>query len=219
MDAAAPAPSLARPRTGRIVTASLLGLLALLLVAASVAGIWAKYQSSEHGYITSGTHRYAASGNALVSGSIDADGIPDWLVAKLRVTASSDSTRPLFVGVARRGDVDRYLAGVAHSTVEDVSFDPFDAAYSTAPGTKAPAPPATQTFWAESHVGTGAQTVSWKLRSGNWRVVVMNADGSPRVVADAKVGASIAGALWIALGALALGLAFGAAAVALVRMR
>jgi hypothetical protein len=52
-------------------------------------------------------------------------------------------------------------------------------------------------------------------RSGHWRVVVMNADASPRVVADAKVGVAIRGALPIAISFLALGLALAAGAVAL----
>jgi hypothetical protein len=190
---------------------SVVGLLALLLIASGSAGLWARYGASDHGWITSGTHRYAASGRAIVSGSLDADGIPNWLVAKARITASSDDGRPLFVGVARTADVDRYLAGVAHSTVEDVNFGPFDATYSTTGGTVVPPLPASQTFWAKS----GTRTASWKIRNGQWRVVVMNADASPRVVADAKVGVTIRGALPIAFSLLGVGLALAAAAVAI----
>lgn len=140
--------------------------------------------------------------------------MPDWLVAKVRVSASSDDGRPIFVGVARKADVDRYLAGVAHATLQDVNFEPFDATYSATPGHIAPAPPATQTFWAESKGGTGTQTVSWKIRDGRWRVVVMNGDGTPRIAADAKVGATVHGELAIAFSLLGLGLALGAVAVA-----
>jgi hypothetical protein len=211
METAAPAPSVRSRSTGRYVAASLVGLLALLLGAGGVAGLWARYGASDHGWITSGSHRYAASGRAIVSGSLDADGIPNWLVAKARITASSGNGHRLFVGVARRADVDRYLAGVAHSTVEDVNFGPFDATYSSTGGTVVPARPAAQTFWVES--GTG--TASWKIRNGHWRVVVMNADGSPRVVADAKVGVTIRGALAVALSLLGVGLALAAGAVAL----
>jgi len=211
METAAPAPSVRSRSTGRIVAVSVAGLLALLLIASGGAGIWARYGASDHGWITSGTHRYAASGRAIVSGSLDADGIPNWLVAKARITASSDSGRPLFVGVARTADVDRYLAGVAHSTVEDVNFGPFDATYSTAGGTVVPPRPASQTFWAKS----GTPTASWKIRNGHWRVVVMNADASPGVVADAKVGVTIRGALPIAFSLLGVGLALAAAAVAI----
>jgi hypothetical protein len=216
METTAPAPSTQAPRTGRIIGASLIGLLALGLLAAGIAGIWTRATSTEHGYITSGSHTYAADGRAIVSGSIDADGIPDWLVAKLRVAATSEDGRPLFVGVGRRDDVDRYLAGVAHSTVEDVSFDPFEVDYTSTAGRAVPSRPAEQTFWAESHVGTGKQTVAWKMQNGNWRVVVMNADGSPHVAADASVGASIRGALAIAISATALGALLAAVAAALL---
>jgi hypothetical protein len=184
--------------------------------AAAAGGLWARFGTSEHGWISSGTHRYASSGRAIVSGSLDADGIPNWLVAKARISASSDGARPLFVGVARQADVDRYLAGVAHSTVEDVNFSPFDATYSSTKGSKAPARPAAQSFWVKSEVGTGTQTASWKLRNGHWRIVVMNADASPGVVADAKAGITFRGELPIAFSLLGVGLALAAAAVALV---
>ena len=211
METAAPAPSVRSRSTGRYAAASLVGLLALLLGAAGGAGLWARYGASDHGWITSGTHQYAASGRAIVSGSLDADGIPNWLVAKARVTASSGNGRALFVGVARRADVDRYLAGVSHSTVEDVNFGPFDATYSSTTGAVVPARPATQTFWVKS--GTG--TATWKIRNGHWRVVVMNADASRGVVANAKVAVTIRGALPVALSLLGVGLLLAAGAVAI----
>src|SRR5690242_18122412 len=182
METAAPTRTTREPRTHRYVAASLIAILALLFMATGGAGLWAR-ASSDHGYISSGTHRYATSGRAIVSGSLDVDGVPDWLVSHVRISAASEDSRPLFVGVARQADVDRYLAGVSRSTVEDVNFDPFRATYSTSRGSAVPAAPEAQTFWAESKVGTGKQTVSWRIRNGNWRVVVMNADGSPRVVA------------------------------------
>src|SRR6266508_858097 len=221
METAAPAHTAKKPRSGHWLAASLGGLLALLLIAAGVAGLWARWGTTHHGWITSGSHRYSANGRAIVSGSVDADGIPDWLLAKVRVAASSTAGRPLFVGVARRTDVDRYLASVARSTVEDVNFGPFIPTYAATRGTAVPARPAAQTFWAQSQVGTGTQTVTWKLGNGKWRVVVMNADASPHVVADAKVGASIRDvlALPIALVAIGLGLALAGATVALIRKR
>jgi hypothetical protein len=221
MDTAAPAPAATQSRgTGRIVAAVLLGLVALGLIAAGAAGLYARTASSDHGWITTGSHRYAADGRAIVSGSLDVDQIPDWLVAKVRVAASSADGKPLFVGVARRADVDRYLAGVAHSTLEDVNFGPFAATYSQADGRSVPPRPASQHFWSESKTGTGTQTVSWKIRNGHWRVVVMNADASPHVAANAKVGTWFHGELAIALSVLAVGLLLGVGAVALgVRRR
>ena len=101
---------------------------------------------------------------------MDVDELPSWLVAKLRVKATSD--KQLFVGVGPRADVDRYLAGVRHSTVEDVSFGPFEVDYSSQPGTKAPNRPGQQSFWLESSTGSGQQNVAWKIRNGSYRFVV-----------------------------------------------
>ena len=214
MDTAIATPT-REPRTGHLVGAAVIGILGLLVAAAGIAGLWA-WSTGDHGYITSGSHRYAVSGRAIVSGTIDADGIPDGLVGKLRLEATTAAGRPLFVGVARRADVDRYLAGVARSTLEDVNFGPFRPTYSSTPGSATPAPPAAQSFWAAATTGRGTQTVTWKLRGGDWRVVVMNADGSPRVAAAATVGASIRGGLAIAISLAGAGAALVLLAVAMV---
>jgi hypothetical protein len=204
----------ARPlRPGRIVAASLVGLVALLILAAAGTGLWYEAAKPDHGYISSGTHRYAAQGSAIVSDSMHVGSFPDWLVAKVRVASSSASGKPTFVGIGRKADVDRYLAGVAHSTIEDLNFGGFDVSYGKTPGSTAPARPDTQHFWAASAEGAGTQAVSWRLRSGHWRVVVMNADGSAPVVADAKVGATIDHALVYTLVLLGIGLAFAGIAV------
>jgi hypothetical protein len=216
METTAPAPGVTQRRpTGRFVASVLLGLVALALIAAGGAGVYARIAASDHGWITTGSHRYAADGRAIVSGSLDVDQIPDWLVAKVRVKASSADGKPIFVGVAKRADVDRYLAGVAHSTLEDVNFGPFKPTYTQTQGHGVPAPPAAQHFWVESTTGTGTQSASWQIRSGHWRVVVMNADASPNVAVDAKVGTWIRGALAVVLSALGLGVLLAAAAVAI----
>jgi hypothetical protein len=215
MDTALSAPTSRRPGAARIAAGATLGLIGLLLVAAGIAGIVTR-ASSDGGYVSTGTHTYASASNgrAIVTDAMHVGAFPDWLVARLRVRASSD--KPLFVGVGRRADVDRYLAGVAHSTIEDVSYGPFDVSYSSQAGTAIPGRPAAQQFWAASSTGAGRQTVSWRVRNGSWRVVVMNADGSQGVATDAKVGATVHGALVLVIVALALGLALLAGAVALV---
>ena len=213
MDTAVTAPASRRPGAARIAAGVTIGIIGLLLVAAGIAGVVAR-ASSDGGYVSTGTHRYSSNGRAIVTDAMHVGAFPDWLVARLRVRASSD--KPLFVGIGRRADVDRYLAGVRHSTIEDVSYGPFDVSYSTQPGTAIPGRPAAQRFWTASSAGAGRQTVAWKVQNGSWRVVVMNADGSPGVTTDAKVGATVHGALAVVLVALALGLALVAGAVALV---
>ena len=47
--------------------------------------------------------------------------------------------------------------------------------------------PAAQTFWAASSVD--GRPLDWKVRDGEWSVVMMNADASPGVSVDASLGA------------------------------
>jgi hypothetical protein len=213
MDTAVTTPTTREPSSGRLVAASLVGILALLLLAVGGAGVWAR-ATSDHGYVSTGTHPYETSGRAIVTDAMDVKEFPSWLVAKLRVKATSD--KPLFVGVAKQKDVDRYLAGVRHSTVEDVNFGPFEVDYSSQPGAKAPNRPGQQTFWLDSSTGSGQQSVAWKVQNGSYRFVVMNADGSTGVHADAKVGATLHGAFIAALAALVAGLALLGLAVTLI---
>ncbi|ROP58692.1 DUF4389 domain-containing protein [Curtobacterium sp. PhB115] len=109
-------------------------------------------------------------------------------VGQIRVTA--DGARPLFIGIAPREDVDRYLASVRHDEVVHVRYDPTSVQYRTVPGAGAAAEdPGAQQFWAESSSGDGRQAVSWRVEPGDWAVVVMNADGTPGVTATMTVGA------------------------------
>jgi hypothetical protein len=216
MDTTFSAPTSRRPGAARIAAGATLGVIGLLLLAAGIAGIVAR-TSSDGGYVSTGTHAYSSNGRAIVTDAMHVGALPDWFVARLRVGASSD--KPLFVGIGRRADVDRYLVGVAHSNIEDVDYGPFDVSYSTQPGSTIPARPAAQSFWETSSTGAGRQTVSWKVRRGSWRVVVMNADGSQGVATDAKVGATVHGALVLVIVGVALGVAFLAGGAALVLRR
>jgi hypothetical protein len=46
----------------------------------------------------------------------------------------------------------------------------------------------------------GTQTLTWKVRDGDWSVVLMNADGSRGVAADVDLGAKLSFLLWVAIG-------------------
>jgi hypothetical protein len=106
---------------------------------------------------------------------------------RLEVAARATDT-PLFIGVGPAGAVAQYLADVRIDRVDDVEVDPFALEVTAQAGSKtSAAAPATQTFWVAQASGTDP-SVSWKVRNGDYRIVVMNADGSPRIAASAKFG-------------------------------
>src|SRR5262249_35607388 len=145
--------------------------------------------------------------NAIATKNIDlATSVPEWLFGKIRIEARPAREAPIFVGIGHRDDVDRYLSDVEHDVLTDVDFDPFRAHYDRQTGTQTPKQPAAQTFWVASAHGAGTQELTWNTDSGNWSVVLMNADGSPGVDARVKAGAEIPYALWIGLGFLVIGI-------------
>ena len=186
-----------RPRTVAIVVASFLGLAALMSLAIGGAAMYGQNQKDDDGYLSTDTHRLATDRSAIATDDLDIDaGGSGWLVdsdsyGKVRVRAESNDAKPVFVGIARSGDVEDYLAGTDHATLTDVDFNPFDAAYDDHRAARSPAPPATQDIWAASAQGTGRQAVTWDVENGSWSVVVMNADGSAGVDAGVSAGAEV----------------------------
>lgn len=209
---AAPASS---PRAGRRRVVRLgfgsLGLVAALaLIGGAIAGIVGLETSRDAtGYFTTHTHHYQTATYALSTESLNVGGITGALEAglvRLRIGAkSNDAAKPLFIGIARTEDVDRYLARVVHDELRDIRFDPFKIDYQRL-GAGAPrALPSTQSFWRAQTSGTGMQTISWQAKKGRWTAVVMNADGSRNVNVDAQIAARLAGAWWFVAAAFVLG--------------
>jgi hypothetical protein len=134
------------------------------------------------------------------------------------VRISADSVRAdrnVFVGVGPKAQVDRYLAGASIDTVHDFSVEPWNLDKTAREGTAKPRPPATQSFWVAKSAGSTA-ALDWKVRDGNWRVVVMNADGSRGVATMSEFGVKIPHLATIALIALIAGLVTLAGGIALI---
>ena len=67
--------------------------------------------------------------------------------------------------------------------------------------------PRTQNFWvARAEADSGTARLSWALRDGDYRLVFMNADGSPAVDVDARFALVVPSGLRISLIGLAAGL-------------
>jgi hypothetical protein len=205
-----------------VVAGALAALFALGAFAVGGVLLYADGHKSHDGYLTTASHRFHTKTNALTTDNIDVDSdAPGWLVdgsglGHVRLRATSNAGKPVFVGIAPTRDVDAYLRGTAHATVTDVdygTFDSFHASYRTHGGAR-PAPPAQQRFWAASASGPGSRTLDWKARDGKWSVVVMNADGSSRVDTAVKAGTDapwLTAAAWTSIGAGALIAAIAAA--------
>jgi hypothetical protein len=160
-----------------------------------------KADTDSVGYVVSGQHQVETASYALASKDLDVNGDFDWLYdrgPKLRVSA--ESSEPLFIGIARSDEVERYLAGVAHDEVTEFDLETFTLTTERQAGAADPAVPASQTFWAASVQGAGPQTLEWDGGYGQWSVVVMNADASPGVDADLSLGAHIPHLTWIGIG-------------------
>jgi hypothetical protein len=191
-------------RVAAVVVGSLLGLFALVLLGAGGAALWADRTQREDGYATTELHEFSTAGAALATVPADL-GSPGtgWLYSagvlgkvRIRVTPTGDSSSPLFVGIARSADVDRYLAGVDHTVITEF----WKGEVENHDGGSPPATPAAQTFWAASDSGPGTRTMIWDPSNGSWTVVVMNADARPGVGIEADLGAKVPALPWIALG-------------------
>ena len=182
-----------------LVLGILVTLIALSLLAAGGAGAWALGERDSAGYFTSGTHRIATAEYALASENLDVDSdVPGWFgdhFATVRIQASSD--QPVFVGIARTSEIDRYLTGVAHDEVTDIDADPFKYETRRIDGSSTPAPPARQSFWRVQASGPGMQTIKWSLESGDWSALAMNADTSRGVSVDARFGIRVRSLVWL----------------------
>ena len=211
---------------GRGVVRLVLGSVALLFALASIGSAIAAIVGLETnrdatGYFVTHAHHYQTPSYALSTESLNVGGVTGALetrLLRLRIAATSDdATKPLFMGIARAADVNRYLARVQHDELRDIGFDPFKVVYRRL-GTGAPAAlPSAQTFWQTRATGTGTQTISWPVKNGHWSAVVMNADGSRTVGVDAQLAARLSGAWWFVAALLATGALSLVGGIALVR--
>jgi hypothetical protein len=210
---------------GRVILI-VLGSIGVLFGLALLAGggflLWADRTQREDGYLTTSTERFATPTYALTRTrlEVDTDGagwvLNDSWFGKVRIRGESADEKTLFIGVGPEAAVAKYLGSVAHASVEDIDFDPFRVKYLPIAGGAPQGPPTEQRFWAASASGAGTQTVTWKVREGDWSVVLMNADGSRGVAADIDVGAKLFFLLWVAIGSLIGGVLVVGGSIALI---
>jgi hypothetical protein len=128
---------------------------------------------------------------------------------KVKVEAESrDSSKGIFVGIARDGDVDDYLTGVRYHEIVEWTSDPYDdpeVEYQLHAGSLAPSDPTAETFWEVSVHGAGRQDLEWRPEMGRWVLVIMNEDGSAGIDVSGAVGADLPWLFWLGLGLVFVG--------------
>jgi hypothetical protein len=197
------------------------GTLAVLgtLVAVGGGGVLAAFGTD--GRLNSGPHLVSTPAAAIVSpvaninntsGVATIAGQPT-----VRISVSPvQSTAGAFVGLGRAADVDRYLARVTMAKVSNLSSDRYSIS-GVRHGDQANAqPPATQHFWAAKASSTRAAELNWKIRDGQYRVVIMSANGHGGFATTSAIGVTIPHIALYALAALLLGLLIAGGGTALL---
>jgi hypothetical protein len=163
------------------------------------------------------SERFSTGGYALAARTLHlSSDVPgflsggDWLGGVRIRGESANPARPLFIGIARKQDVDRYLTGVARSDVVDVTANPlgtsYRPSYRTQAGGKPATPPGRAKFWVASVAGRGNQALTWSVKHGRWAIVVMRPDGARGVSADLAAGGKLPALLWASISPLVFGI-------------
>ncbi|HET7430752.1 MAG TPA: DUF4389 domain-containing protein [Nocardioides sp.] len=213
----------ARGWTGGRVTSLIIGSVAALaalalLVSAAVVGVAAAVGQDRSGFLMSPTESLAGSGYAITSRDLvlrsDTPSLPHRLLgdAKIRVTPAGG--KAVFVGIAPSWAVHRYLGHARISVLQ--RFEGGDPVYAQRGSGTLAMTPGQASIWAEQVTATGPRSLVWPVRTGRWTVVVMNADGSPGVRADASIGAELPVLPWVVAGLLVSGLLVAVAALVLI---
>jgi hypothetical protein len=186
---------------GRVVATVAAALFLLLGVGMLVGGGALRLADAtlrdDGGYVMGGTRAWQSPGYAVRSESarIRSDSATLDLPARLlgTMTATADPATPngVFVGVARTADVERYLAGVAQSTVVDPFDDNGEPTLTFVDGGSPRVAPTDATFWTASASGRGPQRITWEPEDGEWTLVVMNGEGTTPVAAEVAIGAEV----------------------------
>jgi hypothetical protein len=209
---AAPSQGTTRARWGAgRVLAVILASLAVLAGLAALAGggtalVFDRTQRDASGYLMTGTTAYSTDTYALVSDSYTTGAAGDRLVARDMlgtVRIRTHSAQPVFVGIAQASAVESYLAGVRREVA--TRFDAAQSDFRLYRGGAPADPPTSKHFWLAHSLGSGTRTLSWSPADGDYRIVVMNENGSAGIHTNLAVGARFPHLLWIGIGALGAG--------------
>jgi hypothetical protein len=201
-----------------MVVASVGGLIGLALLVGGIAVMAAyAFGRDDDGYFTSDRRQLESASYAITTEDIDlgvdeVDWAPDEILGNVRVQV--ESQKPVFVGIGRDSDVDRYLGEVAHD--ELIEFDGDDPQFDLHQGGAPRTPPRAREFWVAESEGSGEQALTWDAEFGRWTAVVMNADATRGIDVEADAGIKLGWAIWVGLGMFVVGLLMSVGAVVVI---
>ncbi len=202
-------------------------LISLVLFLPGGALIWAERALRDNeGFYTSKTVELDRDSYAIITEPANIDlgeeewkwlpwvrswGPSDFLTLKVE-GSSSDSSKQIFIGVAKTSDLEGYLTGVEYDEITDWKFRRLKPEYTNHRGTSEPLAPTSQAFWIASAHGAGTQTLEWAIESGTYSFLLMNEDGSRGLDLEALIGIAVPSVL----GGIGVGLLIGGLVVLLL---
>jgi hypothetical protein len=213
-------PAPAQPRRTTRIAAIAATATAVVLALPGAVALAANVLRDGDGYFNWPTETFTSDGYAIVMKTVDISHAPQWAFDNAgldSVRVKAHSNRPLFIGIARAGDLKRYLRGTGHDDVSGLTYNPFQVNYDHTDGHAPNQAPTDKSFWVKSTSGTGNLALAWKPRPGKWRAVVMNAVGSRGITANLQLDARTSLLRWIGAALLGLGAVAATAAAILYR--
>ena len=171
-------------------------LLAAVLALAGTALIGVSASRDANGYLTSPTLQLSTSTAAITVDDVNLDTGDLWSrnlssIGGVRITATSATGAPLFLGIAPQAAVDSWLGGTAHDRLVTLTTDT-SGRYARTSGPTQPVPaPAGQSSWLATAGGTGPAILTWQATNGDFAVVLANADGTPAVSSAVTVATQV----------------------------
>lgn len=174
-----------------VIVGSILTVVSAGMLAGGLALAGAVTSHADGGFVTSPAAGLSTSASAvtsppaLIETSLDRDSFPR-ITVSLAVASRDDA--PVFVGIGPSADVKEYLADVHTARLDGMRGNTWELQTRDVPGTAAPEPPASQSFWAVADSGPGTREIQWNIEPGDWTVVIMNADGSSGIDTTVRAG-------------------------------
>jgi hypothetical protein len=174
----------------RIVLIILGVLLSFAGVACGASGL-AAFRSLDGDGFVNGGGRMTTPSAAFVTDTAEVDAVATSASGEgsptLRVVAQRADGGPVFIAIASDEAVEQFLQQGSFETFRALRFGPFRYESVVAANANPLKPPEAGLF-PLSASGPGEQSLVWPVEAGHWRLLIMNADGSPGVDVNVSFG-------------------------------